>query len=126
MLTSAKHVVTYLYSMTTDAIYTKNADLIGHSKILSWGQLDGCSVTRPFLSLQRVWLARLVSLLETSISLIFGMSHLVHVMRLAALGKGESGIAHLSVSYYLSIEFLSPLQEQNPTWQPMYSMQHRE
>ena len=24
------------------------------------GQLDGCSVTRPFLYLQRVWLARLV------------------------------------------------------------------
>ena len=38
---------------------TKSADLIGHSKILSWGQLDGCSVTRPFLSLRRVWLARL-------------------------------------------------------------------
>ena len=37
----------------------KSADLIGHSKILSWGQLDGCSVTRPFLSLQRVWLVRL-------------------------------------------------------------------
>ena len=29
---------------------TKNADLIGHDKFLSWRQLDGCSVTRPFLS----------------------------------------------------------------------------
>ena len=38
---------------------TKSADLIGHIKFLPWGQLDGCSVTRPFLSLQRVWLARL-------------------------------------------------------------------
>ena len=38
---------------------TKSMDLIGHSKILLWGQLDGCSVTRPFLSLRRVWLARL-------------------------------------------------------------------
>ena len=29
---------------------TKSADLIGHDKFLSWRQLDGCSVTRPFLS----------------------------------------------------------------------------
>ena len=36
-----------------------SADLIGHIKFLPWGQLDGCSVTRPFLSLGRVWLARL-------------------------------------------------------------------
>ena len=28
----------------------KSADLIGHNKFLSWRQLDGCSVTRPFLS----------------------------------------------------------------------------
>ena len=27
---------------------------------------------------------------------------------------------------YLSIKFLSPLQVQNPMWQPMYSMQHGE
>ena len=37
----------------------KSADLIGDIKFLSWGQLDGRSVTRPFLSLRRVWLARL-------------------------------------------------------------------
>ena len=29
---------------------TKNMDLIGHIKFLLWRQLDGCSVTRPFLS----------------------------------------------------------------------------
>ena len=28
---------------------TKSVDLIGHIKFLLWGQLDGCSVTRPFL-----------------------------------------------------------------------------
>ena len=33
--------------------------MIGHIKFLAWGQLYGCSVTRPFLSLQRVWLVRL-------------------------------------------------------------------
>ena len=38
---------------------TKSTDLIGRIKFLSWWQLDGCSVTRPFLSLWRVWLARL-------------------------------------------------------------------
>ena len=27
----------------------KSADLIGHIKFLPWGQLNGCSVTRPFL-----------------------------------------------------------------------------
>ena len=37
----------------------KSADLIGHIKFLLWRQLDGCSVTRPFLSLWRVWLVRL-------------------------------------------------------------------
>ena len=36
----------------------KSVDLIGHIKFLLWGQLDGCSMTRPFLSLRRVWLAR--------------------------------------------------------------------
>ena len=39
---------------------TKSADLIDPDKFVSWRQLDGCSVTRPFLSLRRVWLARLV------------------------------------------------------------------
>ena len=29
---------------------TKSANLIGHIKFLPWGQLDGCSMTRPFLS----------------------------------------------------------------------------
>ena len=29
---------------------TKSVDLIGHIEFLLWGQLDGCSVTRPFLS----------------------------------------------------------------------------
>ena len=38
---------------------TKSADLIGPDKFLSWRQLDGRSVTRPFLSLRKVWLARL-------------------------------------------------------------------
>ena len=28
----------------------KSADLIGHIKLLLWRQLDGCSVTRLFLS----------------------------------------------------------------------------
>ena len=27
---------------------TKSADLIGHIKFLPWGQLNGCSMTRPF------------------------------------------------------------------------------
>ena len=38
----------------------KSVDLIGHIKFLSWRQLDGCSVTRPFLSLRRVWLVKLM------------------------------------------------------------------
>ena len=33
---------------------TKNVDLIGHIKFLLWRQLDGCSVTRPFLSAKGV------------------------------------------------------------------------
>ena len=37
---------------------TKSTDLIGHIRFLSWGQLNGCSVVRPFLFLWRVWLAR--------------------------------------------------------------------
>ena len=41
----------------------KSADLIGHIKFLAWGQLDGCSVTTPFPSLQRVWLARVINTL---------------------------------------------------------------
>ena len=45
--------------MTTDAIYGER----GFDWYLPWGQLDGCNVTRPFLSLQRVWLARLISLM---------------------------------------------------------------
>ena len=32
----------------------KRADLIGHIKFLPWEQLDGCSVTRPFLSAKGV------------------------------------------------------------------------
>ena len=44
--------------MTTDAIYEERGS-VGYVKFLSWRQLDGCSVTRPFLSLRRVWLARL-------------------------------------------------------------------
>ena len=35
---------------------TRSAYLIGHIKFLLWGQLDGCGVTRPFLSLRRVGL----------------------------------------------------------------------
>ena len=31
-----------------------HADLIGHIKFLPWRQLDGCSVTRPFLSAKGV------------------------------------------------------------------------
>ena len=38
---------------------TKSADLIDHIKFLLWRQLSGCNMTRPFLSLRRVWLARL-------------------------------------------------------------------
>ena len=38
---------------------TKSTDLIGHIKFLPRGQLNGCSVTKPFLSLWRVWLASL-------------------------------------------------------------------
>ena len=41
-------------------VVTKSADLIGHITFLPWRQLDGCSMTRPFLSLRRVWLARLI------------------------------------------------------------------
>ena len=38
----------------------KNVDLVGHIKFLPSNNLMfvGCSVTRPFFSLQRVWLAR--------------------------------------------------------------------
>ena len=48
---------------------TKSVGLIGHDKFLSWPQLDGCSVTRPFRdpdpsSLRRVWLARLPSVVS--------------------------------------------------------------
>ena len=43
----------------------KSADLIDHIKFLPWEQLDGCRVTRPFLSLRRVWLARLSKVLDT-------------------------------------------------------------
>ena len=32
----------------------KSADLISHSKSLPWQQLDGCSVTRPILSVKGV------------------------------------------------------------------------
>ena len=32
----------------------KSTDLIGHSKFLPWQQLDGCSMTRPFLSAKGV------------------------------------------------------------------------
>ena len=28
----------------------KSVDMIGHIKFLPWGKLDGCNVTRPFLS----------------------------------------------------------------------------
>ena len=41
----------------------KSTDLIGHIKFLLWRQLNGCSMTRPFLSLRRAWLARLSFLL---------------------------------------------------------------
>ena len=53
MLTSAKHVATYYYSMTMDVIYEKR-NLIGHVKFLLWQQLDGCNVTSPFLSVKGV------------------------------------------------------------------------
>ena len=33
---------------------TNSTDLIGHIKFLPWGQLNGCSVTRPFLSVKGV------------------------------------------------------------------------
>ena len=58
MLTSTKHIVTYC-TPWQQMQSTKSTDLIGHIKFLPWGQLDGCSVTRPFLSLRRMWLARL-------------------------------------------------------------------
>ena len=45
---------------------TKSLYLIGHGSILPWWQLDGCSVTRPFLSLQRVGFVR---------HIINGLSH---------------------------------------------------
>ena len=51
MLTSAKYVVTKLYSMMQ---FTESADFIGRSKFLPWRQLNGCSVTRPFLSMKGV------------------------------------------------------------------------
>ena len=57
MLTSAKHVTYCTPWQRMRSV--KSADLIGHIKFLSWQQLDSCSVTRPFLSLQGVWLARL-------------------------------------------------------------------
>ena len=40
----------------------KSTDLIGHSKFLPLRQLDGCSVTRHFLSLWRMWLAWIYSI----------------------------------------------------------------
>ena len=33
---------------------TKSADQTGHIEFLPWGQFDGCSVTRPFLSTKGV------------------------------------------------------------------------
>ena len=33
---------------------TKSADVIGDSNFLMWQQLNGCSVTRPFLSVKGV------------------------------------------------------------------------
>ena len=33
---------------------TKSADQTGHIEFLPWGQFDGCSVTRPFLSAKGV------------------------------------------------------------------------
>ena len=45
---------------------TKSTDLIGHDKFLSWQQLDGCRVTRPFLSVKGV--ACETSTLGTTIS----------------------------------------------------------
>jgi len=41
--------------MTMDVIYK---ECRSDSKFLPWQELNGCSVTRPFLSLRRVWLAR--------------------------------------------------------------------
>ena len=52
----------------------KSVDLIGHIKFPLWGQLDGCSMTRPFLSLQRVWLARLMQTMFA----ILGTMHVKH------------------------------------------------
>jgi len=41
-----------MYSMTMDVIYEELRILIGHSKFLPWWQLDGCSMTKPFLSVK--------------------------------------------------------------------------
>ena len=59
MLTSAKHVVMYLYSMTQMRAM-KSTDLIGHIKFLLWRQHECCSATTPFL-LAKVWLERLMN-----------------------------------------------------------------
>ena len=44
--------------MTTDVIYEERGSDWSQQDLVV-GQLDGCSVTRPFLSLGRVWLVRL-------------------------------------------------------------------
>ena len=47
------------YSIWKRMRSTKSEDLICQIKFLPWWQLNGCSMTSPFLSPQRVWLVRL-------------------------------------------------------------------
>ena len=52
-------------------------DLIGRSKYLPLRQLNCCSVTRPFLSLRRVWLARPGLRIET-VCCVWFRDHIPH------------------------------------------------
>ena len=76
----------------------KSADLIGHIKFLPWRQLNGCSVTTAFLSLQRVWLVRLSVIPHkcTSLELATYMqckSELQSSLHFGAITTQSSGVA---------------------------------
>ena len=60
---------------------TKSTDLGVQSKILPWQKFDGCSLTRLFLSLRRVWLARLIMFI----------THYIIVISLLVGGGGGGG-----------------------------------
>ena len=88
--------------------------MIGHIKFLAWGQLYGCSVTRPFLSLQRVWLVRLGMSSEVvyhrlrerkrlaiNVVVCFLPIHICAYLGVASLGQVHTLCSLLSVHLYI-------------------------